>query len=86
TFKENVIVAVKQTFAFAHADCYEEALELAVRIKALGAKDIIMNYYDLCTGAHAGPGTIALFFTGKSRLINATATAGAKVGVKAKQS
>ncbi|MDE5765760.1 MAG: DegV family protein [Clostridia bacterium] len=87
TFKENVIDPENQTVAIAHADCEEEALELAERIKALGAKDIVMNYYDLCTGAHAGPGTIALFFTGKSRLIGATAaTAGAKVGVKAKQS
>lgn len=87
TFKENVIDPENQTVAIAHADCEDEALELAERIKALGAKDIIMNYYDLCTGAHAGPGTIALFFTGKSRLIGtAAATAGAKVGVKAKQS
>ncbi len=87
TFKENVIDPENQTVAIAHADCEDEALELAERIKALGAKDIIMNYYDLCTGAHAGPGTIALFFTGKSRLIgSAQATAGAKVGVKAKQS
>ncbi len=86
TFKENVIDPENQTVAIAHADCEEEALELAERIKALGAKDIVMNYYDLCTGAHAGPGTIALFFTGKSRLIAAEKTAGAKVGVKAKQS
>lgn len=87
TFKENVIDPENQTVAIAHADCEDEALELAERIKALGAKDIVMNYYDLCTGAHAGPGTIALFFTGKSRLIGAAqATAGAKVGVKAKQS
>ncbi|MDE6075137.1 MAG: DegV family protein [Clostridia bacterium] len=86
TFKENVIDPENQTVAIAHADCEEDALELAERIKALGAKDIVMNYYDLCTGAHAGPGTIALFFTGKSRLIAAEKTAGAKVGVKAKQS
>ncbi|MDE7163396.1 MAG: DegV family protein [Clostridia bacterium] len=88
TFKENVIDPENQTVAIAHADCEEEALELAERIKALGAKDIVMNYYDLCTGAHAGPGTIALFFKGTSRLKPAAAekTAGARVGVKAKQS
>ena len=62
-------------------------MELAARLKDLGAKDIIMNYYDLCTGAHAGPGTIALFFMGKSRLKTPEKSAStAKAGVKAKQS
>lgn len=88
TFKENVIDPENQTIAIAHADCEDEAKELAERLKELGAKDIIMNYYDLCTGAHAGPGTLALFFMGKSRLKTpeksaTTAKAGAKV--KAKQ-
>ena len=59
-------------------------MELAAKIKELGGKDIIMNYYDLCTGAHAGPGTIALFFMGKSRLKNAEAPATAKAGAKVK--
>ncbi|MDE6557483.1 MAG: DegV family protein, partial [Clostridia bacterium] len=68
TFKENVTDPENQTVAIAHADCEDEANELAERVKALGAKEVIMNYYDLCTGAHAGPGTIALFFYGKSRL------------------
>lgn len=86
TFKENVIDPQNQTVAIAHADCEDEALELAERIKALGAKDVIMNYYDLCTGAHAGPGTIALFFMGKSRLKEPAAqSSAAKFGVKAKQ-
>lgn len=84
TFKENVIDPENQTIAIAHADCEGEALELAAKIKELGGKDIIMNYYDLCTGAHAGPGTIALFFMGKSRLKNAEAPATAKTGAKVK--
>lgn len=86
TFKENVIDPANQTIAIAHADCEGEALELADKLRELGATDIVMNYYDLCTGAHAGPGTIALFFMGKSRLPNAAPkTANVKVGVKAKQ-
>lgn len=88
TFKENVIDPENQIVAIAHADCEEEALELAERIKALGAKDVIINYYDLCTGAHAGPGTIALFFKGKSRLKTEAAakeSAGVKLGFRAKQ-
>lgn len=86
-FKENVIDPESQTIAIAHADCEDEALELAAKLKDLGANEIIMNYYDLCTGAHAGPGTIALFFFGKSRLkVADKETATAKAGVKAKQS
>lgn len=84
TFKENVIDPENQTVAITHADCEEEALELAAKIKELGAKDVIMNYYDLCTGAHAGPGTIALFFMGKSRLKTPQKET-AKAGVKSKQ-
>lgn len=86
TFKENVIDPENQVIAIAHADCEDEALELAERVKVLGAKEIVMNYYDLCTGAHAGPGTIALFFYGKSRLKDKEAQqAPSKFGIKAKQ-
>ena len=71
TFKENVIDPENQIIAISHADCEAEALELAAKLKELGAKEIVMNYYDICTGAHAGPGTLALFFLGKSRDKNA---------------
>lgn len=66
-FKERVINPENQTIAIAHADCEDEALALAEMIKPLGAKNIIFEYYDLCTGSHAGPGTVALFFWGKDR-------------------
>lgn len=58
----------EQTIAITHADCEEDAKTLAETLKAThGAKDIIIEYYDLCTGSHIGPGTIALFFLGKDR-------------------
>lgn len=86
TYKENVIDPETQTIAIAHADCEDEALELAAKLRELGAKEIIMNYYDLCTGAHAGPGTLALFFMGKSRLKTPEKSASAtKAGAKVKQ-
>jgi len=66
-FKELVIDPENQTIAITHADCEEDALWIAEQVKALGAKNIIMEYYDLCTGSHVGPGTIALFFLGKDR-------------------
>ena len=56
-----------QTIAIAHADCEAEAQELAETLKAHGAGDVIIEYYDLCTGSHIGPGTIALFFFGVDR-------------------
>ena len=66
-FKERVIDPENQHVAIAHADCLEEAEQLARMIKEAGAKEVILNMYDLCTGAHIGPGTIALFFMGKKR-------------------
>lgn len=66
-FKERVIDPENQHIAIAHADCLEEAEALAEMIKAAGAKEVIINMYDLCTGAHIGPGTIALFFMGIKR-------------------
>ena len=50
-----------------HADCEDDANELAAMIKERGAKEVIIEYYDLCTGTHVGPGTVALFFYGKDR-------------------
>lgn len=50
-----------------HADCEDDANELAAMLKERGAKEVITEYYDLCTGTHVGPGTVALFFYGKDR-------------------
>lgn len=66
-FEENVIEPEGQTMAIAHADCEEEALELKEYVMSRGAKEVVMEYYDLCTGTHVGPGTLALFFFGKDR-------------------
>lgn len=66
-FTENVKDPASQTIAIAHGNCEEEANELAERLKQLGATDVVVEYYDLCTGSHVGPGTLALFFMGKDR-------------------
>lgn len=50
-----------------HADCEEDANALADMLRGLGASNIVIEFYDLCTGSHVGPGTVALFFTGKDR-------------------
>lgn len=66
-FDKNVVRPETQTVAITHADCEEDALELARILKEHGARDVIIEYYDLCSGIHVGPGTLALFFMGKDR-------------------
>jgi DegV family protein with EDD domain len=67
SFSQLVIDAQNQTVCIAHADCEEDALALAQIVKERGAKNVIINMYDICTGSHVGPGTVALFFYGKDR-------------------
>lgn len=51
-----------------HADCYEEALKLVDMVKANKPEnEIYVNYIGPIIGAHAGQGTIALFYKAKSR-------------------
>lgn len=66
-FSKNVEHPESQSVAICHADCLQDAEELADMVKARGASDVIIEYYDMCTGSHAGPGTVALFFYGKDR-------------------
>ncbi len=67
TFARRAVRPESNTVAIAHADCPADAQFLAQLLRAKGANDIIIEYYDLCTGAHVGPGTVALFFWGKDR-------------------
>ncbi|WP_188207110.1 DegV family protein [Alkalibacillus aidingensis] len=53
----------QQTIAITHGDDEERAQMLAERLReALNPKDIIIHQIGSAIGAHAGPGTIALFF------------------------
>ena len=86
-FNENAISPETQTVAITHADCEEEAKALAEEVKKAGVQDVIIEYYDLCTGGHVGPGTIALFFMGKDRRGDeAPATAAAPLKKKLQES
>ena len=67
SFEENADLTAAQTIAIAHADCEDDALALAEELKKRGAQNIIIEHYDLCTGSHVGPDTLALFFFGKDR-------------------
>ena len=63
---EQAIEPEKQTVFIAHADCYDDAHKVAEMIhERFGSKSLI-NYIGPVIGAHAGPGTVALF-VGKER-------------------
>ena len=58
----------EETVAIAHCDALENAQFVADAIRAkCPVKDIIIRCYDICTGTHVGPGTIAIFFFGEDR-------------------
>ena len=57
-----------QVIAISHCDCIEDAAELAEMIRSqYDVKEILINHIGPVVGAHSGPGTLALFFTGRLR-------------------
>lgn len=83
-YTENAENIENETVYICHADCEEDANELAALVKERGAKEVVLEYYDLCTGSHVGPGTVALFFYGKDRRAPAAATEKKSAGKIAK--
>ncbi len=66
-----------QTIGIAHCDNPEGAEYLAEQIRArVNVAGIVTEYYDLCTGAHVGPGTVALFYRGSVRELSDPAAGG----------
>lgn len=66
--EESIIEPQKQIIGITHADCPEDAAYLRDLITSrLTVKDVVIHYLDPVLGAHAGPGTMALFFLGKTR-------------------
>ena len=67
-YKNSVIDSGNQRVAISHGDCEEEALRLAEMIREAAApKELIIAPHEPFTGAHVGPGMLALFFHGKKR-------------------
>lgn len=71
-FGELVVDPSDQIISICHADCETDANYLAELIKEKGAKEVIVEVYDICTGSHVGPGTVALFFMGEDRTLAQT--------------
>ena len=62
------IPSANDTIFISHADCIDDAKELAAMLKeTYGTKDVIISYIGAVIGAHAGPGTMAIFFLGNHR-------------------
>jgi len=56
-----------QVIGISHGDDLERAEKLAEMIKEkFGAKEFVIEYVGSAIGAHAGPGTLSLFFLNKS--------------------
>ncbi len=64
----HIVEPENQTIAIAHCDAPEDAEYIASLVReTCPVQDIIIRYYDICTGTHVGPGTVAIFFMGKGR-------------------
>ena len=56
----------KQTVGIAYTDCPEDAFALRDMLESIRKpEEIIVVRYEPVTGSYVGPGTVALFFTGK---------------------
>ena len=67
-YRTRAIAPEKQRIAISHGDCPEEAQALAGRICAIAQpRELIIAPHEPFTGAHVGPGMLALFFFGKKR-------------------
>lgn len=67
-YGKRVVHPETQRVYISHGDCEAEARELAERIRTLGApKELIVAMHEPLTGAHVGPGMLAVFFLGEGR-------------------
>ena len=66
-YAEQVVNAESQIVGIAHADCAKDAAFLAELLnRSHPPKQIMTVMYEPVTGAHVGPGTLALFFLGSA--------------------
>ena len=67
-YAQKQVDAANHLVAISHGDCLEDARLLAEKVKAAAApKDIIIVPHEPFSGAHVGPGMLALFFYGSER-------------------
>lgn len=67
-FEESAIDPGKTPVFISHGDCIEDAEYVAAKLKEnCGVSKVLIHMLDPVIGAHAGPGTVALFFVGEHR-------------------
>lgn len=67
-YASHVVDAENQIVGISHGDCAAEAEELAARIRAVAEpKELFVCEHEPFSGAHVGPGMLAVFFCGKTR-------------------
>jgi DegV family protein with EDD domain len=65
---ETVIDPENQWVYISHGDCIEDAEYVAKNVKEkFNVRNVLVRILDPVIGAHSGPGTVALFFTGNKR-------------------
>ena len=57
----------KQTVYISHCDVYDDAVSLKNYLVDHGVKNVEIYFYDLITGSHLGPDSLALFYVGENR-------------------
>ena len=65
TVVENINLDLEQTVYITHCDIIEEAEQIKVALEEKGIKNIEIYDYDIISGAHIGPGSLAVFYVGK---------------------
>lgn len=67
-YRSRAVHPETQRVAISHGDCLEDAQALAARIREIcEPKELILCPHEPFTGAHVGPGMLALFFFGECR-------------------
>ncbi len=67
-FEAHIIPDSHQTVAVAHCDAEKEAQFMAERMAKNPAVDnVIIEWYEQCTGSHLGPGAVAIFYMADHR-------------------
>ena len=65
---EKGIDVENQEIFIVHGDCEDEAIKIGEEVKKrFNVKNVVINMLDPVIAAHAGPGTLAIFFIGKER-------------------
>ena len=67
-YAQKQVDAANHLVAISHGDCLADAQLLAEKVRAVAApKDILIVPHEPFSGAHVGPGMLALFFYGSER-------------------